>query len=167
MMSPDRGAYERTDDAHGYLLVGDAAVDDLVRANPDSLRWVVIDDLDSDVAELAISPWPRLDNDGRLRFAEDEDDYAFGIMPTAELQERLDDARRRQDPPLDARPLRVGDALAAQLVVDEDGRASLADGHPAPLADVTLASRTFAKTQEAAADDAAIDASLIREHEDT
>jgi hypothetical protein len=153
------GARERTHDGR-RLLVGDAWVDGLVREDQESLRWVVIDDLGDVDAELAISPWPRLSDDGRLRFADHEEDYAFGVMPQATLQERLDAARTRQQPPVDARPLRVGDAFAARIVVDADGAATFPDDPPA-LGDVTVLSRALAQRQEAAADDAPVEASRL------
>jgi hypothetical protein len=154
------GARARTDDGR-RLLVGDAWVDDLVREAPEHLRWVVVDDLGDADAELAISPWPRLCDDGRLRFAEHEQEYAFGVMPKAELQRRLDEARARQQPPVERRPLRVGDALAARIAVDEQGQATFPDDPPA-LGDVTVASRDLAKVQAAAADDAPVEAARLR-----
>jgi hypothetical protein len=142
------------------LLVGDEWVDGLVREDQEGLRWVVVDDLGDADAELAISPWPRLSDDGRLRFADREEDYAFGVMPKATLQALLDAARARQRPPVAARPLRVGDALAARIVVDADGAATFPDDPPA-LGDVTLISRELAKRQEAAADDAPVEAARL------
>jgi hypothetical protein len=143
------------------LLVDDEWVDGLVREDQEALRWVVIDDLGDVDAELAISPWPRLTDDGRLRFADHEEEYAFGVMPKATLQELLDAARARQRPPVAARPLRVGDALAARIVVDADGAATFPDDPPA-LGDVTVASRGLVQRQEAAADDAPVEASHLK-----
>ena len=139
------------------------------------LRWVVVDDLEEQACELAIGPWPRLADDGRLVFAASEADYAVAALPIAEFEALVRAGRRRQlrDVPgadeLVDRPLRVGDTFAAAVVV-ADGDAVPAGGHRAAItfpagadgiADVTAHARVFAKVQVAVAEAAPVDLRLI------
>jgi hypothetical protein len=138
------------------------------------LRWVVVDDLVDTVVEgrpermceLAISPWPRLTEDGRLFFAGSEDDHRVGLFPAARLWQLARESRARvhEDTPAARevidRPLRVGDVFAALVELDEPvphpvgGQIELvwfphqADG----ILDVTADARVFARVQVALAE---------------
>ena len=139
------------------------------------LRWVVVDDIEERSCELAIGPWPRLADDGRLVFASSEADYAVAALPTAEFEALVRAGRRRQlrDVPgaddLVERPLRVGDTFAAAVSMPGE-EASPEGGHRAGIefpagdegiADVTAQARVFAKVQVAVAEAAPIDMRLI------
>ena len=139
------------------------------------MHWVVIDDLFEDRCELAISPWPRLSDSGRLVFADTEDEYMVGELDSVEFYELVRNARAGQFPDtaegaaLIARPLRVGDTFAAVVeLLDVPGEPP-AGGHRATvrfpkgaesIVDVTADARVFAKVQAAIAE-----ARPIEEHE--
>lgn len=140
-----------------------------------ALRWVVVDDLEERSCELAIGPWPRLADDGRLVFASAEEDYTVAAVPIADFEALVRAGRRRQlrDVPdtddLVDRPLRVGDTFAAAVEVATEGTAP-EGGHRAAIsfpagadgiADVTAHARVFAKVQVAVAEAAPIDTRLI------
>lgn len=152
---------------------GSAAVDDqafdrvakLARDHGEALSWVVIDDIDDDTCELAISPWPQLTPEGRLRFARDEAEHVVGDVDSARLHAIVRASRRARYGRTAAaraivdRPLRVGDTFAA--VLERDAPAPAPAGGErvqvrfphgsAGIADVTTDARRFAKIQSALA----------------
>jgi hypothetical protein len=159
---------------------GSAAVDDpaferlakLAREHGEALRWVVIDDIDDETCELAISPWPQLTPDGRLRFARDEAQHMVGDVDSATLLRLVRAARRERYGRTAAareivdRPLRVGDTFAAILACDAPPDDAPAGGertvvrfpHGAKgIADVTTDARRFAKIQSALANAAPLE----------
>ena len=69
--------------------------------------YVVLDELISDQVRLAVSPWPEVDEGGRLRFSESGSEPAG--FERVELQTELD--RRRETEGQLPRPLRIGDVL--------------------------------------------------------
>ena len=169
------GPQKRT--AGHELLVDDPLAQRLVQDGP--ARWVVVDDLVGDNCELAISPWPRLTNDGLLTFAKSEEQHIVAMVSTEWLHDLVCEARRMQfrgkDEPgkiLD-RPLRVGDTFAAWITVsghDDDqappgGQRAVVDIKKGAqgIADISAHSRVFAKVQVAVADAAPIDAELLPE----
>jgi hypothetical protein len=69
--------------------------------------YVVLDELISDQVRLAVSPWPDVDEAGRLRFSgSGSEPVGFG---RDELQTELD--LRRESEGQQPRPLRIGDVL--------------------------------------------------------
>jgi hypothetical protein len=143
----------------------------LCEASGSPLRWVVIDDLvetvldgeRQDLCELAISPWPKLTEAGRLFFAESEDEYRVGSHPAAKLWELVRESRARVygEAPgageIVDRPLRVGDVFAALVELDEPiarpvggdiGSVWFPEG-PNGILDVTADARVFARVQVA------------------
>ena len=141
-------------------------------------RWVVVDDLvDAERCELAISPWPRLTDDGLLTFAESEEQHVVALADSKWLHDLVSRARRRQfegagvpDEVLN-RALRVGDTFAAWITVsDGDEESAPPGGHRAQLsverdeegiADISDHARVFAKVQVAVADAAPVDVALL------
>lgn len=92
--------------------------------------YVVVDDLDGALAVVVVSPWPVLDELGRLRFPEED---SFQLAADAEaLHQKVSAARRRRlgdlaptdDPEAfeaAARPLRVGDAFQVTRAFPTEG----------------------------------------------
>jgi hypothetical protein len=138
------------------------------------LRWMVVDDLvetvvdnqPEELCELAISPWPRLTTDGRLFFAESEDDHRVGSHPAGRLWRLARESRARVygDAPeaaeLVGRPLRVGDVFSALVELDEPvqrpvggeiGFVRFPHGSDGIL-DITADARVFARVQVALAE---------------
>ena len=76
------------------------------------LTYVVVDEMLGAAVGLTLSPWPPLDDQGRLRFAESER-RTLGADRTA-LERFL--ARHRLPSELGARPLRVGDVFAVTAI---------------------------------------------------
>jgi hypothetical protein len=162
------GPRDRKEDDN-RLLLGDAWVDRLVREDPD-LRWVVVDDLVAGACELAISPWPELNDEGRLTFASSEDDYAFGVMDAEKLHGLVRAARRKQfgkgaAPEVVERELRVGDAFAIRVKLGH-GDAVTVRGGSKGVGDVCARARVFAKVQEAVADDAPVKGAMTTNFRD-
>jgi hypothetical protein len=147
------------------LLIGDPRADRLAR-NPDA-RWVVIDDLVGGRCELAISPWPTLTDEGRLRFSDDEDEHVVGVIDAGYFYDVVRRARSaqltggpRSPTPESERPLRVGDTFIAVAVPADDGMVDVLRG-PDDLVDITAHARVFAKVQVAVADRSPVDAEQL------
>jgi hypothetical protein len=168
------GPQKRTE--RDELLVDDAWCSRLVEAG--HARWVVIDDLvGDDLCELAISPWPRLTDDGLLRFSESEEEHVVALAEVGWLHDLVSRARRQQFAGQDVaeavldRPLRVGDTFAAWITVADSAEdAAPPGGHRATvsivddaagIADISDHARVFAKVQVAVADGAPVDAALL------
>ena len=168
---------------------GSAAVDDpafdllskLAREHGEALSWVVIDDIDDRACELAISPWPELTHDGRLRFTRDESRHMVGDVEPAKLLTLVRTARRERHGRTAAareivdRPLRVGDTFAAILRCEPPPRDAPAGGvrtvvrfpHGAKgIADVTTDARRFAKIQAALANAAPLESKQVVARDD-
>ena len=158
------------------LLVDDPWCRRLVEEG--AARWVVIDDLvDDNNCELAISPWPRLTDEGLLTFSESEEQHVVALADSKWLHDLVCRARRRQfegqNVPEDVlnRPLRVGDTFAAWITVTGDDEESVQPGgHRAQvsvekdeegIADISDHARVFAKVQVAVADAAPVDVELL------
>jgi hypothetical protein len=141
-------------------------------------RWVVVDDLvDDDRCELAISPWPRLTDDGLLTFAKSEEEHIVALADARWFHDLVRRARRLQfqdanlpEEVLD-RPLRVGDTFAAWITVSgADEGSAPPGGHRCGvsvehdeegIADVTDHARVFGKVQVAVAEAAPVDVELL------
>jgi hypothetical protein len=167
------GPQKRTDEQK--LIIDDPWVRRLVEDG--RARWVVVDDLIDDRCELAISPWPRLTDDGRLTFATSEEEHIVAMVNAEWLHGLVWLARRSQfrdaglsDAILD-RPLRVGDVFAARITVSEsDDEAAPPGGHRSEvditsgakgIGDISDHARVFAKVQVAVADAAPVDVDLL------
>ena len=168
------GPQKRTE--QGELLVDDPWCRRLVEDG--RARWVVVDDLvDDHRCELAISPWPRLTDDGLLTFAESEEQHVVALADSKWFHDLVSRARRRQfegqELPDDVlnRPLRVGDTFAAWILVSgSDEKSAPPGGHRAGviveddeegIADISDYARVFAKVQVAVADAAPVDVELL------
>jgi hypothetical protein len=128
-----------------------------------SFRYVVVDELEQDLAVLVVSPWPRVDERGRLHFAdEDADDRghvtvgedAF-LAVLANNREPIveDDIADAKTEELRKRPLAIGDVFGARV----GRRFRRGTVEPAEwigdqeVLDITAITRTVAKGQTAAA----------------
>ena len=78
----------------------------------DDLTYVVVDEIVGTSVGLALSPWPTLDEQGRLRFS-DETPKTLGA-DLAALETFL--AHHRLPRELAARPLRIGDVFAVRTI---------------------------------------------------
>jgi hypothetical protein len=112
------------------------------------LAYIVVDELHEGIAGLVVSPWPRVDERGRLRFG-DETENRRVATPVGALHELLSDRRVEEDV-LRTRPVAIGDVFAARL------RAEPASGDPAawlepPVMDLTAPARELTKAQTSAA----------------
>jgi hypothetical protein len=121
-------------------------------APEEALSYIVVDEIEEEVAVLLCEPWPELDERGRPRF--DEDQRTSVQVGLDALYARL---RRRQEmmrlteedrAAFAERPVRVGDAFAGlvdreALAADTDSLTFL-DG---PIVDVTAEAREAAKLQ--------------------
>jgi len=96
-------------------------------------RYVAIDDIDSNLATLAIAPWPLLDAQGRLVFGRPRRSRVVSIGP---LLEAVDRCRAKTGQVL--RPLRVGDVFWIRSLVGSVARWRA-------MADVTEPARSAAK----------------------
>ena len=125
-----------------------------------SYRYIVVDELEQGLAELVVSPWPRVDERGRLHFGEEDDSTHVTVSEDAfvallerrrEPVMRLDlDAERERK--LRTRKLEISDVFAA--------RVPRRFVRPAPdpsrwirgeVYDITAVARTVAKGQTKAA----------------
>jgi hypothetical protein len=143
------------------------------------LRYIVIDELHEQMAGLVLSPWPRVDERGRLRFGEEENSHCLAIGADAllgVLRERRivpvaqDESLREA---LRERELTVGDAFAAFVIRPPGGDGGDGGGGGSeggggvqqdlsywlrgPLLDVTVEARERAKAQASAAASGVID----------
>jgi hypothetical protein len=126
------------------------------RARPD-VDYIVVDEIDEDVAVLLIEPWPRLDDRGRLRFG-DEDARVSVEVHVPALRERLTERRATMELTGDdraafaQRPVRVGDAFAGRVdrraLGEDTGSLAFVVG---PIIDITREAREAAKAQQYAA----------------
>ena len=127
------------------------------RAIAADAQYVVVDELGDDVAVLVLCSWPTLDEFGRLRFGGERVTY---WIVAERLQQMIDFDRAEANAEAPDRPLRVGDAFAAQprvppsKPVDVAELVSLSLGRDAmasttrrvELIDVSAAARNAAKT---------------------
>jgi hypothetical protein len=134
------------------------------------LSYIVVDELEQGVAGLVASPWPRIDERGRLHFGDEEDTYDVTVTEKdflALLEERrlpivemkLDDSEKEE---LKARELAIGDVFVAR-VRGRGGRPPGGDGPDGgtpvdpdkwirgEVLDITAEAREVAKVQTAAA----------------
>ncbi|HEX2028095.1 MAG TPA: hypothetical protein VHF25_08865 [Nitriliruptorales bacterium] len=115
--------------------------DSLLRAGidpPEPSAWyLVVDNLDGDVAVLVAAPWPTLDVHGRLRFGPSQRRTTL-TRPRGELQRDVVTGRRAAKQRAASRPLRIGDTFYLEAPDSVDG--------PWPvLVDVTGEARDAAK----------------------
>jgi hypothetical protein len=87
------------------------------------LSYIVVDEVLGNLVALAVSPWPKADGRGRLRF-DDAADRGHIIVHESELQHMLYDGWLRRKP-------RTGDAFAAAVTAEVEAR--LARGEDVPL----------------------------------
>lgn len=134
--------------AIGLTLLDDADAEALpgVRLPPD-LRWVTVDEVLDDVAELVVSYWPRTDPHGRLIF---DNEWQSIVVTVASLQQAIATARTvRLDSPWTQ--LRAGTVLAARPVTDPADaiRMGVLDYGDVfgPTLDISLGAREFAQAQ--------------------
>jgi hypothetical protein len=127
------------------------------RAIAADAQYVVVDELGDDVAVLVLCSWPTLDEFGRLRFGSERVTY---WIVAERLQQMVDFDRAEANADAPDRPLRVGDAFAAQprvppgepvdvaeLVSHSLGRDAMASTtRRIELLDVSAAARNAAKT---------------------
>jgi hypothetical protein len=122
------------------------------------VEYVVVDELEEQVAVLVIEPWPSVDERGRLRF--ESPDQRSTVEADAEplqhlLLERksVEQLSEEQRVAFVSRPLRVGDVFCA--VIDRAALAAGADSPRqwlrAPVIDVTAEARDAARAQYFAA----------------
>jgi hypothetical protein len=126
-----------------------------------SLSYIVVDELAQGVTGLVVSPWPRVDERGRLHFGEEDDSEHVTVDEEAlaavlarrrdpVVKETLDEAARDK---LRRRKLAIGDVFAAR-VAKRFGRP---EADPAKwirsrrVLDITAIARSVAKGQTAAA----------------
>ena len=130
--------------------------------DPSELAYIVVDDLADGTAVLAVSVWPRVDREKRLRFPVDERARLVRV-DAAELLTLLREQRRR----CPNRPLRIGDVCAARARLPElpppasraeqaqlerdDVRPGSLDWLEPPVYDLTPQARDAAKAALAAA----------------
>lgn len=125
-----------------------------------SYGYIVVDEIEEGVAELVVSPWPRVDERGRLHFGEESDSIHVTVSEDA-LVALLDRQREavvrlpldpEREKALRTRKLAMGDTFAA--------RVPRRFARPAPdpakwirgeVYDITALARTVAKGQTRAA----------------
>lgn len=128
------------------------------RAPAADVEYVVVDEIEEDVATLVVEPWPYFDQRGRLNFSGSELRQDVQVE-TQQFEQLLEDRvapgqlTAAQLEAFAARPLRVGDVFCA--VIDRVQMGSHPDS-PArwlqrPVVDVSAAAREAAKTQYFAA----------------
>ena len=126
-----------------------------------SLSYVVVDELAQGVTGLVVSPWPRVDERGRLHFGEEHDSEHVTVdeealaavlarrrdpIVTEELDEEARDRLRHRE-------LAIGDVFAARVAQ----RFARPEADPAKwirsrrVLDITAIARSVAKGQTAAA----------------
>jgi hypothetical protein len=125
-----------------------------------SYRYIVVDELEKEVAELVVSPWPRVDPAGRLHFGAEEASTCVTV-DQAEFSRLLERERRPvvrgrlardRKKALLERKLAIGDVFAAR-VSPRFGRytADPAEWIRGQVYDITAVARTVAKGQTSAA----------------
>jgi hypothetical protein len=129
----------------------------------DDVAYLVVDELQEGIAVVVVSPWPWLDERGRLRFGGEEESTRV-VVPAEALEDTLRERRRSPVSPaagpeaareLQDRALAIGDAFAGlpRYTPDEDG-AFVKDPDSwlkGAIVDVSLAAREAAKAQQNAA----------------
>jgi hypothetical protein len=80
-------------------------------ADPTKLSYIVVDEIVKPTCVLAVSEWPRLDKDGRVRFRLDRRPHLVRVA-VRELEKFL--AKNRSDKTLRDRAVRIGDVFAAR-----------------------------------------------------
>jgi len=121
----------------------------LRRKDPSSLAYVVIDELDSGLAGLTVSPWPTLDGLGRLRF-----DLDASRSVGADARVLLAFLRVNRTPKKHAdRELRIGDVFAVRLreAISDSELADPAAWMIPPVSDVSRQAREVGKVAYLAA----------------
>ena len=106
-------------------------------------KYVVVDDLDDDLAVLVVAPWPTQDAYGRLTFG---DRRHTASVPATDFHGRVAAARRKSGQDAADRPLRIGDAFFAVVTSDTGSVDSFQQ-----LRDVTREAREQAKLAHFAA----------------
>jgi hypothetical protein len=126
-----------------------------------SLSYIVVDELAQGVTGLVVSPWPRVDERGRLHFGEEDnsehvtvDETAFAALLARRrdpiVKDELDSGARDE---LRERKLAIGDVFAARVA----RRFARPEADPAKwirsrrVLDITAIARSVAKGQTAAA----------------
>ena len=129
----------------------------------DDVAYLVVDELQEGIAVIVVSPWPSLDERGRLRFGGEAESTRV-VVPAQALEDTLRERRRSPVSPaggpeaareLQDRALAIGDAFAGlpRYTPDEDG-AVIEDPDSwlkGAIVDVSLAAREAAKAQQNAA----------------
>ncbi len=124
------------------------------RVDPETLSYIVVDEIEDGVALFVVTRWPRVDGHGRLRFADRDDRWT--VASRADAVEKRLDARLVSPPPdlvaseaLTSRPLRVGDVFGAvtRRPKDDTGRPRSPAWMRPPIVDVTAAAREATKLQ--------------------
>jgi hypothetical protein len=107
------------------------------------LSYAVIDDIESNFAGLSVSPWPTVDEVGRLRFGAGRS-RSVGAS-RAELERFL--ARHRLPRKGARRPTRIGDVFAVSVKepLPEDQVADPATWIEPPIYDITAEARDASK----------------------
>ncbi len=112
-------------------------------------KYWVVDDIDMGMAHIAASPWPSIDESGRLEFrtvGSDEDEEAFDEsfrVPMPELQDFVSGQRAERGQLAPSRPLRIGDVFWCRLSVETEGT-----GFGLQLLDVTFGARQETKASQ-------------------
>ncbi len=128
---------------------------DVMRADVERLRYIVLDEIVGDLVTLSVSPWPYADPQGRVRFdggpdRAEEPRHGHLLVHRTEIHDLLYDGWLRRGP-------RVGDVFAAE--VDGDVAARLDAGEdvaldehlrlgaalPGAVCDITMEARNVAK----------------------
>jgi beta-lactamase superfamily II metal-dependent hydrolase len=91
-----------------------AALRDVPQESLTGLSYVVVDEVVTSLVTLAVSPWPRADELGRLRF-DDSADRGHVVVHRSELHGVLYEGWLQREP-------RVGDAFAARITPEVDRR---------------------------------------------
>lgn len=129
-------------------------------------RYLVVDELDQDVIGLVVTPWPHVDERGRVVFA-DPDEAEEVAVPQAALAGLLEERRVGGDAG-GARPLSIGDVFAARVrrtpTSGEEAVTAIRDPETwldGPVLDITADAREVAKMQASAAAAGALDDAFL------
>jgi hypothetical protein len=128
----------------------------------DSYRYIVVDELEQGIAGLVVSPWPRVDERGRLYFGEEDDSTHVTVAEDAFLallerqrrpvvKGRLDEERSTA---LRTRKLEIGDVFAARVSTSKRFARATPDIERwirGEVYDISAIARTVAKGQTRAA----------------
>lgn len=123
------------------------------------LQYVVVDELEDDVAVLIVEDWPIVDERGRRRFPGRDDRLHVAVSAEALRQllthyrETVVDVLRVDAAAVAERPLRVGDAFGAHIdrAIATEAPEHVSHWLRPPLFDVTADAREAAKRQYFAA----------------